>query len=206
MNAGRPAALLAETLRLTDRILVAAPPPQSPPEASGEWSFLTAGKIRIDPDSLLTGMHAYISATSKIEAFFLAYSLQWFRANRKVKRVPDHAEFIIYRDLVRQHAMGLVVDCDRQMSDVMDAMADGEVLFPVSAPEVRVADLLSAADQRRMDAEQGDTGQLIKGVLGQIAPNERKDVARALLVLMMDYWRERAATTTAIFDALSGKK
>ncbi len=204
MSAGRPAALLFETERLAERFLLAATPPEKPPQAEGGWSFVTKGKFRVDPTELAEDMHAYLLAERGIQAFFLAYSLQWFRHQRKVKRVPTDPEFLTYRELVRTRAVSLVKECDQRMSRVMDKMADGEVVFPVGEPEVRAADLVALADQRRMEAEQGSTGHLIQGFLEQVAPDERKDVARALLTLILEYWRERAAATMAFFDKLKG--
>jgi hypothetical protein len=206
MTAGRLAALLKETEQLAEQILAVAPPPAKPPPATGDWSFVTKEKIRIDPDDLVGDMHSYLTAERHIQAFFLAYSLQWFRHGRKLKRVPTDPEFLAFRDVVRARAIELVTACDSRMSRVMDSMADGEVMFPISAPEVRVSDLLAMADQRRMDAEQKITIDLVKGFVDQAASEERADVTRNLFNFILDYWRQRAARTTAIFDALSRKK
>ena len=139
----------------------------------------------------------YLNYSAQIECLCLSYSLIWFQPNRKEKRLPNHPEFIEFRNEIALRLSDLVnlekATADTALSVDIDTLGGS---FAKSADEI-AEQHLSVADQRRMLTEQDMKFDRLIEPLMKSYLTDREAAFRSIQEIMMRFASRRMLAAVA---------
>jgi len=188
--------LISETEQLANEVFGIIELKSTP--VDGAEIFLTrqgGEKININEFSKLA--REYLNYNAQIECLCFSYSLIWLRPNRKDKTLPNHPEFIEFRNEIARRLFDLVkleeATAGTALSVGIDTLGGS---FAKSADEI-VEQHLSVADQRRMLTEQDMKFDRLIEPLMKSYLTDRKVAFRSIQEIMMRFASRRMLAAVA---------